>query len=213
MDSLATCSSSALKYRTSFSYCCSTAEIQSFVSDAFLLSCGCLFIYLLTLFARDKTYCYGMRALSYVAWTMPHAALKGCSITSLFSNCMQREALMHLLFTRHMEIARYYRDLLGLWFKAQKKDRKEVTACSAGMEVVMLEKKRLQHIGSIPFWKLLPVIPIMWISRGNWAVAPDLSSKSTIVKVHTWRTDLGTNDHSRPPAKEMQFVMWDKTFT
>jgi len=143
MDSLATCSSSALKYRTSFSYCCSTAEMQSFVSDAFLLSCGCLFIYLLTLFARDKTYCYGMRALSYVAWTMPHAALKGCSITSLFSNCMQREALMHLLFTRHMEIARYYRDLLGLWFKAQKKDRKEVTACSAGMEVVMLEKKKI----------------------------------------------------------------------
>lgn len=49
----------------------STAEMQSFVIDAFL-SCSCLFC----LFAWDKTYCYGMRALSYVAWTMPHAALK-----------------------------------------------------------------------------------------------------------------------------------------
>lgn len=49
---------------------------------------------------------------------------------------------MHLLFTRHMKIARCYRFLSGLWFK-HKKDCKEVAVCSIGMEVVMSEEKKI----------------------------------------------------------------------
>jgi len=54
---------------------------------------------------------------------------------------MQRETLMHLLFTRHVKIARCYRYLSGLWLK-HKKDHKEAAVCSIGMEVVMSEKKK-----------------------------------------------------------------------
>lgn len=93
-------------------------------------------------FARDKT----LIAMEWDPWVVQHGQCpvqlsRWCSINSLFSNCMQRETLMHLLFTRHMKIARCYRFLSGLWFK-HKKDCKEVAVCSIGMEVVMSEEKK-----------------------------------------------------------------------
>lgn len=136
MDSLAACSFSALKYTTSFPCCCSPAEVLGFVSDAFLLSC----LFLLPS-ARDRT----VTAMEWEPWVVQHGQcpmqlLRWWSINSLFSNCMQRE-LMHLLFTRHVRIARWYKSSSALWFN-HKTDCKDAVVSSIGMEVVMWEKKK-----------------------------------------------------------------------
>lgn len=166
-------------------------------------------------FARDKT----LIAMEWEPWAVQHGQcpvqlLRWRSISSLFSSCMRRETLMHLLFTRNMKIARCYRYLSGLWHK-RKKDCKEVVVCSIGMEVVMLEeKKRLKHIGSTPFWKLPPLIPTGWISWGSRPVASGLSSIRIEVPVckfisgePSWRLVTVPVHHPQPNSqREIKYL-------